>query len=115
MADRGEMPLLALGLAMRRGGTVSGTRNVEAGRFRTEQVQPRLQQMGHRETGAVGDRRLGGGQWIAAVEAEQPDRPLIVIARTGGGAAQGMAMLVDLGHRKEFVGCSVELLTFSRN
>src|SRR6185312_7704967 len=98
MADRGEMPLLSPGPAMRRGGEVRGMRGLDAGRLGAEQVQPRLQQMRHGEVRAGSDRRLGGGQGIAAVEAEQPERALVVLAGLGRRAAQGMTMLIDLAH-----------------
>ena len=76
------------GPAMRRGRGVGGARGVDARRLGAEQIQPRLQQMGHGEAGAVGERRLDGGHRIAAIEAEQAERRLVVVARAGGGAAQ---------------------------
>jgi hypothetical protein len=87
MADRGKMALLARSPAMWRGRGVGSPRGVDAGRLGAEQVQPRLQQMGHGKAGTVGERGLGGGQRIAAIEAKQAERALVVIARGCGGAA----------------------------
>src|SRR6185437_5817101 len=94
-----EMPLLPASPAVRLGGKVCRACGLDAGRLGAEQVQPRLQQMRHGEVRAGSDRRLGGGQRIAAVEAEQSERALVVVAGLGRRrAAQGMAMLIGLAH-----------------
>jgi hypothetical protein len=50
--------------------------------------------MSHGKAGAGLDRPLGRGQRIAAVKPQETERLLEMVARTGGSAAQPMALKV---------------------